>query len=134
MQVETIRQTVVFKADPKEVFSVYMDAKKHAAFTGDKAVIEKKEGGKFAVYGGGLHGWTLELVPGKRIVQAWRCDEEGWPADFYSTVIFTFKKVRGGTQLDFVQHGVPAECVKSISEGWHAYYWEPMKELLTKNQ
>jgi len=33
------RQTVYFDAPPRKVFETLMDAKKHAAFTGDKAKV-----------------------------------------------------------------------------------------------
>ena len=52
-----------------------MDSKKHGEFTGDKAKIDPKVGGKFSAWDGYILGKTLELEPFKRIVQSWRTTE-----------------------------------------------------------
>ncbi|MHC9541832.1 MAG: SRPBCC domain-containing protein [Vulcanimicrobiota bacterium] len=36
----------------------------------------------------------------------------------------------GGTQLTFTHEGVPVEYHYPIKQGWHDYYWKPMKKLL----
>jgi len=130
MLVKTVKQSVSFAASPRKVYDLLMVSRKHAGFTGDKARIENRVGGKFSAYGGGLNGYTLELQPGKKIVQAWRCEESGWPKGYYSTATFEFKKAKRGTKLVFIQNGVPAVRFKSISQGWRDYYWKPMREYL----
>lgn len=45
MKTKTIKQTIFFKAEPHDVYEALMDSKKHSKFTGDKAVISRKEGG-----------------------------------------------------------------------------------------
>ncbi len=81
---KTIQQEVHFDAKPEEVYEAYVDAKKHGEFTGSKVVFEKKVGGKFSAWGGGLEGENLELVDGRKIVQKWRADD--WPEGHYSTL------------------------------------------------
>ena len=130
MTTKTIKQSVTFKATPHAVYEALMDAKKHAAFTGDTATISRKVGGEFSACGGELHGMNLELVKDKQILLAWRCDMDGWPKDHFSKARFSLAKTPSGTKLTFVQTGVPTSCVKSIAEGWHDYYWNPMKEML----
>lgn len=130
MPTKTIRQSVTFKAAPHAVYEALMNAKKHAAFTGDVAKISRKVGGKFSIFGGGLHGKNLELVADKKIVQVWRCEMKGWPKDHFSKATFAFSKIKGGAKLVFTQTGVPASCAKSIAQGWHDYYWVPMKQML----
>jgi hypothetical protein len=48
-----------------------MNSRKHSKFTGAKAIISHKVGGKFSAYGKYIQGINLELVPARRIVQAW---------------------------------------------------------------
>ena len=122
MNAKSIRQSIIFKAAPHEVFDALMDSRKHSKFTGARASISRKAGGKFNACHSSLSGITVELIANKRIVQAWRCEMEGWPKDHYSRAIFSLKKVRGGTGLVFTQSGVPEECYDSISEGWRDYY------------
>ncbi len=130
IKTKNIKKSVNFKATSHEVYEALMDSRKHSEFTGDKANISRKVGGKFSAYSGGLKGKNLELVKDKKIVQAWQCVMTGWPKEYFSIVTFSFKKTKNGTILTFTHVGVPASCAASISQGWKAYYWKPMKEML----
>ena len=130
METKTIKQTVTFKAGPHDVYEALMDSKKHAKFTGDKASISRKVGGKFSAFDGYSEGTNLELVPDSKIVQTWRASD--WPEGHYSQASFTFKEIPGGTRLSFIQTGVPAKQYDDISQGWRDYYWAPMKDMLEK--
>lgn len=127
---KTIRQTATFKASPHEVYEALVDSRKHSKFTGGKVTMSRKIGGAFTAYGGSLSGTNLELVPDKKIVQAWRADD--WPAGHFSRATFSLKKVKGGTQLSFYQSGVPDEHYTGIKQGWIDFYWKPMKAMLEK--
>jgi uncharacterized protein YndB with AHSA1/START domain len=124
-----IHHRVVMHATPKQVFEALMDQKKHAQFTGASAKIIRKAGGAFRCYGTYITGITLEALPGKRIVQAWRSRD--WPKGHYSVVTFALAKRAGGkTQLRFTQIGVPASDYTDKNRGWRTYYWEPLKRYL----
>jgi activator of HSP90 ATPase len=128
---KTIRQTVTLGAAPKKVYAALIDEKKHAAFSGAPAKISRKVGGAFTCYGGYLTGINVELVPGKRIVQAWRV--KNWPAGTYSVATFAFARKAGGkTRLSFSHAGVPASSAKHITSGWHTHYWKPLRAYLEK--
>ncbi len=130
METKNIRQSVTFKASPHAVYEALMDSKKHAQFTGGKASISRKAGGKFTAFDGYAEGTNLELVPDEKIVQSWRASD--WPAGHYSKATFSLKATEGGTRLTFTQSGVPAEQHSDIAQGWKDYYWAPMKEMLEK--
>jgi uncharacterized protein YndB with AHSA1/START domain len=128
---KTIRQTMTIGATPKKVYAALIDEKKHAKFTGEAAAISRKVGGAFTCYGGHLSGINLELVPAKRIVQAWRAT--GWPAGAYSVATFALARSAGGkTKLSFTHVGVPTAARKHITVGWHTFYWKPLKAYLEK--
>jgi uncharacterized protein YndB with AHSA1/START domain len=128
---KTIRQTVTIRAAPKAVYGALMTEKRHARFTGDAAAISRRVGGPISCYGGYITGINLELVPPKRIVQAWR--SKTWPAGMYSVVTYAFSRSAGGkTRLSFTQVGVPASDCRDISGGWRTYYWKPLKAYLEK--
>lgn len=130
MKTKTIRQTVTFKASPHEVYEALMDSEKHSEFTGSEAKISRDVGGKFTIYGGEIEGENLYLVQDQKIVQSWRYSD--WPEGHYSKATFSLKKSDGGTTLTFTQTGVPEDKYEDISQGWHDYYWGPMKERLEK--
>ncbi|HXY74391.1 MAG TPA: SRPBCC family protein [Dehalococcoidales bacterium] len=128
MNTKSIRQSVTFKASPHEVYEALMDSRKHAKFTGGKATISRKVNGKFSVFDGYAEGTNLELIPDSKIVQSWRAGD--WPEGHYSKVTFSITEVDGVTRLAFTQNNIPAEFRDDIANGWHDYYWEPMKKLL----
>ncbi|MBM3157387.1 MAG: hypothetical protein FJ004_08910, partial [Chloroflexi bacterium] len=107
MKTKTIRQTVTFKASPHEVYEALMDSRQHTKFTGAKASISRKVGGRFTAYDGYIEGVNLELVPDEKIVQSWRGSD--WPEGHYSKAAFALKEVGGSTRLTFVQTGVPED-------------------------
>ncbi len=130
MKTKNIHQTVIFKAEPKEVYHSLMDSKIHTEIAGSKSIIGTKAGSPFYVWDGGINGYNLVLHPDKKIVQAWRIEE--WPKDHYSVVVFEFEKSDGGTKLVFDQYGVPEEDYENIREGWKSYYWIPMRSMFNK--
>jgi activator of HSP90 ATPase len=124
VETRTIRQSVTFMASTREVYEVLMDSRRHSKFTGDKAIISRNVGGRFRV-GDDIQGVNLELAPGQRIVQSWRGSD--WPEGHFSRAVFTLKSIGRGTRLTFTQIGVPEENYDEIWQGWHDYYWTPVK-------
>ena len=130
IKTKTIKQEVIFKASPHEIFEMLMDSKKHSKFTGAKAKISRKVGGKISAYGDYIEGKNIEIIPDKKIVQKWRGNE--WPLWHFSIAKFEMKKSKNGTKLIFTQTGVPAEHSSDISKGWKEHYWTKMKKMLEK--
>jgi activator of HSP90 ATPase len=94
--------------------------------------IDINVGSEFSVYGGDIQGVNLELIPDQKIVQSWRYSD--WPEGHYSKVAFSLRGTPGGTRLTFTQTGVPEEFYDDIKQGWHDYYWQPMKEMLAEQE
>jgi uncharacterized protein YndB with AHSA1/START domain len=105
METKTVKQTATFKASPHEVYEALMDSKKHANFTGDKATISRKIGGKFSTFDGYSEGTNLELIPDSKIMQTWRASD--WPEGHYSKVTFSLKEIPTGTRLTFIRPKSP---------------------------
>jgi len=128
-----IKQRVTFNASPQDVFEALMDAKQHAAFTGGKARISKKPGGRFQIYDGFADGVNVEVTKARRIVQAWRAAD--WPTGAYSIATFNLEAAAGNkTKLVFTQSGVPNKHHKRIEQGWKDYYWKPLKMYLASRK
>jgi activator of HSP90 ATPase len=123
---ETLRQSVLLKSTPHEVYEALMDSKKHAEFTHSPAVIRREVGAEFSAFDGWASGTTLELIPDKKIVQKWRAAE--WPEGHYSTVTstVTFELQAQGqeTRVDFTQAETPKDPYAELKTGWVEYYWD----------
>ncbi|MFC2019030.1 SRPBCC domain-containing protein [Chloroflexota bacterium] len=91
-------------------------------------MIAKVDIGKFSAYDGYNEGINLELVPDRKIVQSWRGSD--WPEGHYSRTTFSLDEAGGVTHLTFIQTDVPEEFYHDIYQGWHDYYWKPMKDML----
>ena len=87
-----IHQESIINADPQAVYEVLTDGQKFAVATGMPAQLSDREGETFTLFGGRVEGRQIELVPGQRIVQAWRfgaTHPSEWDAGVYSVVRFT---------------------------------------------
>jgi len=84
--VKTIKQSVKFKSSPDVIYDVLMDSKKHSNFSGAKAVISNKVGGKISAYDGWIRGVNVKLKKNSEIVQKWRGAD--WPKGVYSIAKF----------------------------------------------
>jgi len=126
-----LHQDADFAVAPGRVFQLLTDEKLFAAMSGAPAKIENREGGAFSLFGGAIVGRNLELVDGKRVVQAWR--DAAWNAGLYSVIKFELSPAGKGTHLSFDQSGYPESDRASLVAGWKSHYWEPMQAYFRKS-
>jgi len=130
METGAINQTITFDAPAITVYQLLMDADQHSAFTDSDVEMSAEVDGKFKVFDGYCTGYNIELAEGKKIVQAWHFQEDGWPDDHYSICTFLLEERDGKTHLEFTQTGVPVHKVEALRKGWEDFYWIPMAEYL----
>jgi len=130
MKTKSISQTVTFETTPEKIYNLLMNQEEHAAFTGSKVSIEPKVTGRFTVFDGYCHGYNIELVEGKKIVQAWHFMEDSWPEDHFTICTFDIKPEGNKTKLKFHQTNVPEHKAEMLKNGWKEFYWEPMKKYI----
>ena len=136
-----VHQEVVFGAGCKRVYAALVETEQFDKVTRLSAAmkagmpagapptqISRETGGAFSLFGGYISGRHIELVPGERIVQAWRTAK--WNPGDYSIVTFRFTAKGSATQLVFDHRGFPAGEAKSLAKGWHINYWEPLQKYL----
>lgn len=131
MKGKTIVQLAVFEFPVQKVFSALIDSERHSTFTGDQAEINAQAGGRFSAYGGYVTGTFRKIIPNQLIVQDWRASD--WPIGVYSKVKIELQEKRGATTLMLTQDGVPDEFAEDISQGWHDFYWDRLRDYLGKN-
>ena len=127
---KSIVQKVVFKnTTPKDLYDLYMNAKKHTAATGDEAKITPKEGSKFSAASGYITGENIKLVKDSLIVQSWRgADWNKKDAD--STFMIHLEPKGNNVILHAVHTNVPDNQAEGIDKGWHTFYWDQWKRYL----
>ena len=124
-----IHQEVVLPASPDRVYqALTTSAQFTAATSGRAAEIASAEGGTFSLFGGAIHGRHIELVPGARLVQAWRV--KMWEPGVYSLVRFTLTAEGSGTKVVLDHTGFPPEMQEHLAAGWGTNYWEPLGKYL----
>jgi uncharacterized protein YndB with AHSA1/START domain len=125
----SIHQEAIIDAVPEQVYAVLTDGEKFAAATGQPARLSDREGGVFTLFGGRIEGRQIELVPGERVVQAWRFggDHPGtWDAGVYSIVRFTLKPEGEATNFVIDHDAIPPEWQGHIATGYPTFYQRPL--------
>lgn len=126
----SLHQEVTFDAAPARIYQALLNSKQFAAFTGPPATIDPKAGGAFSLFGGQVVGRNVELVAGKRIVQAWRPIGD-FPDGVYTLVKFELTPKGKGTLVVLDQTGFPPGHYDHLYAGWGEHYWVPLKKFLT---
>jgi uncharacterized protein YndB with AHSA1/START domain len=126
----TIHQEVVIPAPPDRVFTALTTSAQFTEATGGRpAEIATDDGGTFSLFGGMIHGRHVELVPGQRLVQAWRV--KMWDPGVYSLVRFTLTPDGKGTKVVLDHSGFPDGQQDHLASGWTANYWEPLTKYFS---
>lgn len=138
---ESIHQEVSFAASGARVYEALTVAAQFDAITrlsdgitlvtaagAQATAISPEVGGAFTLFGGYITGRHLEMLPGERLVQAWRAG--GWNAGEYSVVRFSLAAQGTGCKLLFDHRGFPQGQGASLAYGWRVHYWEPLAKFL----
>jgi activator of HSP90 ATPase len=123
----TIHQEIDLAASPERVYDALLSAKQFGALTGLPTEIAPEVGGAFSCFGGHIVGRNVELVPKRRIVQAWRV--VGWPEGVYSIARFELKPQAAGTRVIFDHTGFPPELRDHLAAGWEDHYWKALRTI-----
>lgn len=81
------------------------------------------------MFAGLIVGRNIELVPGARVVQAWRPGH--WNPGVYSIARFELTPKGSGTTITFDHTGFPEGEFDNLLSGWNGHYWEPLAKYLT---
>lgn len=127
-----------FDASPEYIYELLTNGTLFGEATGKSAKIGAGEGAAFSIFDGFINGRQVELVPGKRIVQAWRFSV--WEPGVYSLARLALEAADGGTRL-VLDHENIAEGVspfypswkEHVAANWPVYYFKPFVSYLAKN-
>lgn len=132
MPSESIKVSGLIPATPKTVYEAWLDAEQHSKFTGGKATVDPKVGGKFTAWGDYITGKTLELEPNRRIVQSWRTTEfEQTDPDSRLEVVL-HSRGGGESEIVFLHTNLPEGQGHKYEMGWVDHYLTPMRAYFNK--
>jgi activator of HSP90 ATPase len=132
MKTKSISQAATFNTSPEKIYHMLMDQNEIALVTGSKASIDPAINGKFTVFDGYCNGYNIDLVQGRKIVQAWHFAEDGWPDDHFSICTFDMEPAGNKTKLKFHQTNIPEHKAELLKNGWKEFYWDAIKAYLRK--
>ncbi len=125
MATESITLTEVIPASAERIYAAWLDSAEHGRMIGGVAEIEPHVGGRHQAWDGYIWGETLELDPGKRIVQSWRTSE--FPAEAGDSQVVVLIEARGDHAQVTIEHSeIPEGQGQKYLEGWDEFYFGPM--------
>jgi activator of HSP90 ATPase len=124
----TIEKSYVIHASPDAVFEALVNPDLIQNWSGDEAKMEAVAGAEFSLWGGQMFGKNLVVEKNKKLVQEWCYEQWSEPSQVTITI-----KAKGKTSVVTLLHEhVPEKSVSSISDGWDAYYFGAIEEMLSK--
>ena len=114
------------QATPEEIYSAWLDGNKHGKMIGAEATGKAEVGSEFTAWDGYISGRNLELVPNKKIVQAWRTIEF-MDDDKDSHLEIHLSADKKGCKLTLIHTNIP-ENQPDYEQCWADNYFDPMKE------
>lgn len=122
----SLHQQVEISVPPAELLHAILDERQFGSLTGLGATIDATEGGAFSLFDGLVKGRNVEIVPGTRLVQAWR--PASWLDGVYSLVRLELGATQSGSVVVLDQTGFPEGNYDLLALGWYRHYWEPLKK------
>ena len=120
----------VLPATPEAVYDAWLSSTGHSAMTGADAEIDPRPGGAFQAWDGYISGTTIELEPGRRIVQDWRTSEFD-AADPDSRIEVRLERADQGTRITVSHTNIP-DGQPDYEQGWRDNYFDPMREFFAE--
>jgi activator of HSP90 ATPase len=124
---EKLKMSATISAKPEEIYESWLDSKKHSEMTGSEAKVQPRINGRFTAWDGYIEGKTVEMDPGRRIVQKWRTTDfpSGSPD---SNVEIILEEVEKGTKIVLIHTEIPEGQKDDYKQGWKDFYFDPMKD------
>ena len=122
----TFELDCVLPATPREVYDAWLSSKGHSEMTGAEAHMSAEIGGRVSAWDGYITGETLELEPGRKIVQSWRTTQFGEQHPD-SKIEVMLARDPEGCKLTLLHSNVPDEQTGYERGGWQDFYFAPMR-------
>ena len=125
---KNLRQRYVIDAPTKLVWQALTDPAVIEEWGAGPAKMSVLPEDDYSLWGGDIFGKIVEINPRHKLVISWK--EKRWGDQPFSTVTFQLKEEAGKTEVELVHEGVPDTELTAIDDGWHQYFFEPLKDLV----
>jgi len=123
---EALSKTYVINAPSWKVWEALTKEDAIKGWGGGPCTMDDKEGTKWTLWGGGIHGVNTKVEKEKILMQDWF--EKTW--EEASKVTFTLEPDGNRTIVMLLHSEVPTEFYKSIGMGWDEFYLGPLKTFV----
>lgn len=123
---ESLKLQVDLPVSPERVYRAWLDGYEHSQFTGSRAHIEAKVGGRFTAFDGYIEGEIQVMTPFSHIVQTWRTSDF-LPGSPDSLIDLKLEPTCLGSLLVLEHTGIPDGQSKQYLDGWFQYYFRPLR-------
>ncbi|ETW86206.1 hypothetical protein HETIRDRAFT_471579 [Heterobasidion irregulare TC 32-1] len=118
-----------FQAAADDLFSLLTDEKRIPAWSRAPAKSAAQPGTEYTLFGGGVRGKYLALMPGQQIVQTWALQSPTWPDGHEATLTTTLAQSIDSTKVTFALDGVPTGSEDEIRRNLEGYYVHGLKSI-----
>jgi uncharacterized protein YndB with AHSA1/START domain len=132
MALETVRLTAVLPATADRVYAAWLDSAEHSKMTGGNAAVDPNVGGEHSAWDGYASGRTLELEPGRRIVQSWRTTDFPLGAADSRLEVHLLDVDEGRCEITLIHSDIPEGQGAKYDGGWREHYLLPMQKYFGK--
>ena len=132
MALETVRVTAVIPASADRVYAAWLDSAEHSKMTGGKAAVVPEIGGEHSAWDGYIAGKTLELEPGRRIVQSWRTTDFPLGHSDSRLEVHLLDVGEDACEVTIIHTEIPEGQGAQYDTGWQGHYLVPMKKYFAK--
>jgi len=124
-----IVKEATFMAAADDLFGLLTDPQRIPSWTRAPAESAAKADTPYSLFGGGVKGRYLSLVPGKEIVQTWALTSPAWPSGHEATLTTTFEQSSDSTKVTFTLAGVPKGMEDELERNIDGYYIRGLKSI-----
>jgi len=116
------------KAEPQDVFTALTNPFTIELWSGEKAIMNAKEGEEFSLWDGDIIGKNIEVIENEKLVQQWYFGEEDTQES--SIVNIRIWPKNSSCSVELLHTNIPDEAYDNIVEGWNDAYFGAIKVLL----
>jgi activator of HSP90 ATPase len=128
MDTTNLTKELILTAPASDIYKTLTNSTEHSELTGEEAKVSREKGGKFSAFDGWVTGEVIELKQDEKFSFTWTPDEEGWPKDHISTVVFELFEEGDNTKVVFTHNDLPENIHEDFEKGWEEYYFKPLVE------
>lgn len=124
-----IVKDAMFMAAAEDLYSLLTDESRIPSWTRSAAQSIPQPGSSYSLFGGGVKGKYISLVPGKEIKQTWSLQSPVWPPEYEATLTITLNQSSDSTTVTFTLDGVPKGMEDEVGRNLEGYYIHGLKSI-----